>query len=133
MVINYHYIKKIMIKPTNFYYLFSIFATLFCVIIIFTIPLKIFANSNNVSNDSVIMTTKGIELNKIGKFNESIGYFDKALAMDPKNAVALNERGNAFGGLGNYDQALDSYDKALSLNPQNATILDNKGVVFVKG
>jgi len=35
------------------------------------------------------MTNKGIELNKIGKYNESITYFDKALAIDPKNNDAI--------------------------------------------
>ena len=30
------------------------------------------------------MTNKGIELNKIGNYNESIVYFDKALAIDPR-------------------------------------------------
>ncbi len=110
-----------MVEPLKIYYLFSIFATLFCMMIIFSIPLKSFAFSpdvyswylssevsisNSASNDSVTMTNKGIELNKIGKYNESITYFDKALAMDPRNVVALNEKGNAYGGLGNYPQAI---------------------------
>ena len=64
------------------------------------------------------MTNKGIELNKIGNYNESIVYFDKALAIDPKNVLALNEKGNAYGGLGNYKQAIASYDKALVFGSQ---------------
>ena len=133
-------------KPLKIYYLFSIFVTLFCMVIIFSIPLKSFAFSpdvyswylssevsisNSAPDDSEMMTNKGIELNKIGNYNESITYFDKALAIDPKNIVALNEKGNAYGGLGNYSQAISSYDKALALDPKNATILDNKGVVFI--
>ena len=93
-----------MVEPPKIYYLFSIFATLFCMMIIFSIPLKSFAFSpdvyswylssevsisNSISNDSVTMTNKGIELNKIGKYNESITYFDKALAIDPKNNDAI--------------------------------------------
>ena len=106
-------------------------------VIIFSLPLKSLGlsteapNSNSTSNDSAVLTTRGVELNKVGKYNESIVYFDKALALDPKNALALNEKGNAYGGLGNYIQAIASYDKALSLDPKNATVLDNKGVVFL--
>jgi tetratricopeptide (TPR) repeat protein len=66
----------------------------------------------------------------LGKYNESIVYFDKVLAIDPKNVLALNEKGNAFGGLGNYIQAIANYGKALAVDPKNATVLDNKDVVF---
>ena len=86
--------------------------------------------SNSPSNDSVTPTNKGMELNKVGKYNESITYFDRALAIDPKNVVALNEKGNAYGGLGNYSRTISSYNKATPLDPEIASILDNKGVVF---
>ncbi|HEX5186936.1 MAG TPA: tetratricopeptide repeat protein [Nitrososphaeraceae archaeon] len=33
-----------------------------------------------------------MSLNSIGKFNESIAYFDKALAIDPKNVDALTNK-----------------------------------------
>ena len=77
-------------KRLNTPYLFSIFAILSCMVIILSLPLKGFGLSseapisNSTSNDSAIMTNKGIELNKIGNYNESIVYFDKALAIDPR-------------------------------------------------
>jgi hypothetical protein len=37
------------------------------------------------------MANKGIELNKIGKFNDTLSYFDKALALDSTNVPALIE------------------------------------------
>jgi tetratricopeptide (TPR) repeat protein len=122
-------------KQLNIPYLVLLFAILFGMVIIFSLPLKSLglspstyswyvsseaSLSNFASNDSVTLTNKGIELNKVGEYNESITYFDKALAIDPKNVVALNEEGNAFGGLGNYTQAIASYDKALALDPKNA-------------
>ncbi|MDF0680650.1 MAG: tetratricopeptide repeat protein [Candidatus Nitrosocosmicus sp.] len=119
------------------YFSFSLFAILFCMVIIFSIPSKSLglsieaSNSNSTSNDSAVLTTKGVELNKVGKYNESIVYFDKALAIDPKNALALNEKGNAYGGLGNYMQAIASYDKALALDPKNATVLDKQRCSFL--
>ena len=88
------------------------------------------ANANATQDEVAVLNSKGVSLNALGKYNESIVYFDKALAIDPKNVLALNEKGNAFGGLGNYIQAIASYDKALTVDPKNATVLDNKGVAF---
>jgi tetratricopeptide (TPR) repeat protein len=45
--------------------------------------------SNTTSEEVTFLNNKGISLNSIGKFNESITYFDKALAIDPKNVDAL--------------------------------------------
>jgi tetratricopeptide (TPR) repeat protein len=45
--------------------------------------------SNTTSDEVTFLNNKGISLNSIGKFNESITYFDKALAIDPKNVDAL--------------------------------------------
>src|SRR5690606_28612961 len=128
------------------YYFVLLFAILFSAVIIFSLPSKGFAFSPDVyswyvsseptisntpsSNDTVTLTNKGIELNKVGNYNESIAYFDKALTLDSNNVIALNEKGNAYGGLGDYSKAIASYNKALALEPKNATILDNKGVVF---
>ncbi|MFZ0556650.1 MAG: tetratricopeptide repeat protein, partial [Nitrososphaeraceae archaeon] len=91
-------------------------------------------NATTVTNATIdevpVLNSKGVSLNSLGKYNESIVYFDKVLAIDPKNVLALNEKGNTFGGLGNYIQAIANYDKALAVDPKNATVLDNKGVVF---
>ena len=71
-------------------YLFSLFVILSCMVIILSLPFKSFGLSseapisNSTSNDSAIMTNKGVELNKVGNYNESIVYFDKALAIDPR-------------------------------------------------
>ena len=127
-----------MVNPLKTYYLFSIFATLFCMIMVLSMPLKSYAFSpdlyswylssevsipnSSASNDTLAMINKGIELNKIGKYNESIAFFDMVLAADPKNVVVLNEKGNAYGGLGNYSQAIVSYDKALDLDPNSYSI-----------
>src|SRR5829696_7292012 len=68
--------------------------------------------------------------NNLGIFNESITYFDKSLAMDPNNTIALTQKANAFGGLGKYPEAITYYDKVLSIDPKNAEALDDKGVSF---
>src|SRR5918999_3829106 len=78
--------------------------------------------TNTTLNEVSVLNSKGVSLNGVGKFNESITYFDKVLAIDPNNVLALNEKGNALGGLGNYTEAMANYDKALAVDPKNATI-----------
>jgi tetratricopeptide (TPR) repeat protein len=76
--------------------------------------------SNTTSDEVTFLNNKGISLNSIGKFNESITYFDKVLAIDPSNTIALTQKANAFGGLGKYPEAITYYDKVLAIDPKNA-------------
>jgi tetratricopeptide (TPR) repeat protein len=48
--------------------------------------------SNTTSEVVTSFNNKGISLNGLGKFNESITFFDKALAIDPKNVDALKDK-----------------------------------------
>lgn len=66
--------------------------------------------SNTTSDEVTFLNNKGMSLNSLGKFNESITYFDKALAIDPKNIIALTQKANAFGGLGKYHEAITYHE-----------------------
>src|SRR6185437_11501 len=70
-------------------------------------------SDNLTLNRAIYVTNIGISLNQLGKFNESIAFFNKALSMDSKNILALTEKANALGGLGKYPGALIYYDKVL--------------------
>jgi len=62
--------------------------------------------SNTTSDVVTSFNNKGMSLNSLSKFNESITFFDKVLAIDPNNIVALTQKANAFGGLGKYHEAI---------------------------
>ena len=47
---------------------------------------------------------------------------DRALAINPANPAALNNRGHALLALGRYAEALDSYDRALAFAPAGARV-----------
>ena len=53
------------------------------------IQLSTATTTNTTSDEVTFFNNKGMSLNSLGKFNESITYFDKALAIDPKNINAL--------------------------------------------
>jgi tetratricopeptide (TPR) repeat protein len=49
--------------------------------------------------------------------NKAIEAYNKALALKPNYAEALNNKGNACHELGKLEDAIEAYNKALSLNP----------------
>jgi tetratricopeptide (TPR) repeat protein len=49
--------------------------------------------NTTILNQITLLNNKGMSLYNLGKFNESITYFDKALAIDPKNVAALDNKG----------------------------------------
>ena len=56
--------------------------------------------------------------------------YDKALAIKPDYAEALNNRGIALKELKRLDEALASFDKALAIKPDYAEALNNRGIAL---
>jgi tetratricopeptide (TPR) repeat protein len=54
------------------------------------------ATTNTTLNQIILLNNKGTSLYNLGRFNESIVYFDKALAIDPNNVAALDNKGLAL-------------------------------------
>ena len=50
----------------------------------------------NTNNETMTLDNKGNALYNLGKNNESITYYDKALAINPNDTIALNNKGNAL-------------------------------------
>ena len=57
--------------------------------------------------------------------------FDKALAIEPDHAEALNNRGNALLRLECFEEALVSLDKALAIKPNIAEAQYNRGTALL--
>ena len=70
---------------------------------------------------------KGNVHTEMGEFNESIIEYDKAIEIDDKNIIALNNRGVVLGQQGKYDEASEAYDTATRLKPDYAEAWNNKG------
>jgi len=64
---------------------------------------------------------------KLNDFEKSIASFDKAIELDPNDAVAYNNRGGTKRELGQYEQAIADFDKAIELNPNYAVAYLNRG------
>lgn len=74
-----------------------------------------------------ILTSKGGALNTLGRSNDAIGFYDKALAIDANNTLALLDKGVAVAELGRYNQAIGLYNRVLALNANDFKALNNEG------
>ena len=71
-------------------------------------------------------TTYGVELTVAGRYGEALDHLNQAVALDPKDALAFNNRGNVYQQLGLPALAVPDYDRALALKPAYATALSNR-------
>ena len=69
---------------------------------------------------------KGIALLNLGKSNESIAYFDKALTINPNDVNTLTQKGLALGRLREYNESISYFDKALAINRNLITAAKEK-------
>ena len=66
-----------------------------------------------------------------GKWTESIANFEKAVALDPKNAGFLYNLGFTYVGLKQYEAADKMFDRALEVAPQSFSSRALKAVIAI--
>jgi len=57
--------------------------------------------------------------------------YDRAIALDPKDATAYANRGNVWSDKKEYDKAIADYDKAIALDPKSALVYISRGSAYV--
>ena len=82
------------------------------------------------SNDVWGWRNKGSTMYFLGKYDEAIKCYDKAIEIDPDNPVVWNNKGLALNSLGKYDEAVKCYDKAIEIDPDDADAWNNKGLAL---
>jgi tetratricopeptide (TPR) repeat protein len=88
-------------------------------------------NNHEVTAESALeWTKKGNDFGNLGKVNDAIECFNKALDIDPTLAEAWNGKGAAFGILGKFQDAITCFDKAISLNSKYLEARNNKGIAL---
>jgi Flp pilus assembly protein TadD len=67
----------------------------------------------------------GIDVARRGLWTEARFRFERAVALDPDNAEALNDLGVALEQQGEFTKAREAFDRALKLKPGNLYIQQN--------
>jgi tetratricopeptide (TPR) repeat protein len=70
---------------------------------------------------------RGLALRSLGRLDDALQSYDRALTIEPDNAEALNNRGLLLHELQRFDGALESYDRALAVRSDFAQALNNRG------
>jgi len=65
------------------------------------------------------------------EFDQAIAYCDKALALNPNEALAHNERGAALSYRNKFDEAIQAYTRAIELNPRLARAYRNRASAYL--
>jgi len=73
---------------------------------------------------------KGYSFHTSGSYNDAIYAYGKAIELDPKYAMAYNNRGAVYDNIGNYSQAIKDFDKAIELSPNYAIAYYNRGGAY---
>jgi len=73
---------------------------------------------------------KGGALYFLGKYDEAIECYDKAIEIDPNNPVVWNNKGLALYHLDKHEEAIKCYDKAIEIDPNDADTWNNKGLAL---
>lgn len=61
---------------------------------------------------------------------EAVAAYDRAIELDPDNAVSRHNRGHALTELGRHHEGIADYDRAIELDPDNAVSHSNRSVVL---
>lgn len=72
----------------------------------------------------------GLALGALGRHDEALASFDKALAINPRNADTVRNRADTLYDLGRIEEALAGYDKALEIDPRHVGALVNRGLLL---
>ncbi len=64
------------------------------------------------------------------EYDKAIQAFDRAIELDPKLALAWNNKGLAFLYLGENDKAIQAFDKVIELDPKLALAWSTKGLAL---
>ncbi len=69
-------------------------------------------------------------MGNLGRIEDAITSYDKALEFKPDYHEAWNNRGNALDDLGRFEEAIASYDKALEIKSDFAGTFYNKACCY---
>src|SRR3972149_744889 len=74
----------------------------------------------------------GLQLSKIGKYEEAIMEFDKTVSLKPDHSSAWYSKGASLCKVERYQEAIDCFDKAIGIDENFMSAWYEKGVAYNK-
>ncbi|MCG2583999.1 tetratricopeptide repeat protein [Massilia sp. TS11] len=84
----------------------------------------------DVREEAIAHCNRGVALQDLGRTEEALAAFSRALELKRDYAMAWSNHGNALHKLGREREALDSYARAVALQPDYAEAWANQGIVL---
>ena len=84
------------------------------------------------SRDAEEFNNQGFAHCQIGRYDQAISDFSKAIEANPQLAPAYNNRGTAYLYKAQYNQAITDLNKAIEINPRFAQAYKNRGWAYIK-
>jgi tetratricopeptide (TPR) repeat protein len=75
-------------------------------------------------------SNRGNTYKNLGRYDEALADYTRAIERDPAYALAYNNRGVTYADLGRSEEALADYTRAIELDPADATAYSNRGVTY---
>jgi tetratricopeptide (TPR) repeat protein len=77
-----------------------------------------------------VFFVRGNILDELGRLDDAIASYDKAIEFKPSDPIAWSNRGVSLHRLGRFDEAIASYNKAIEFKPEYHQAWYNRGVAL---
>ena len=81
---------------------------------------------------SYIFFSLGKTLGDLERYEEALGSYDKAIAINPQNDSALNARALRLSLKGEFEKSISDIDRAIELAPDEILYIANKGIILAR-
>lgn len=78
------------------------------------------------------LVNRGLSLSSLGRLQEALDCYERALARAPDEKAIHNNRGNVLRKMGRTGEALVAFDRALALDPRHDDAWYNKGLLLTQ-
>jgi serine/threonine protein kinase len=92
------------------------------------LPPKVVAESGEFTAQD--FTNRGITYGALGRYEEELADYTRAITLDPNDAMAFTNRGITYRALGRYEEALANHTRAIALDPNDAVAFTNRGATY---
>jgi len=79
---------------------------------------------------SEVLTALGLVTRREGRSDESVAYFEQALALDPQNVKLLEDAAETYAMLRLFPAAVKLYDRALDIVPNDPDLMASKASIY---